>query len=265
MTPLPPRAAVSVFATIARFTVVDGLRSRFARVVLALVAVALALGAFGGSLAITEGAAVSIVAFAPALRIAAVLTLVVFVAASTVHEFAERSLLLMLAAPLSRGRWVLAKFAGVAVLAAMTAAACALPVAVYAPAGTAPGAAAWVLSLALELVVAGGLALMMATSLKQVPAAVLATTACYLLARVIGAALLLNERAPLAEQRAVADGGTWVLKAVAALAPRLDLFTQTPWLLGTAPTDLPAVVGQAVLYAAIVVTVATLDFGSRDA
>ena len=33
----------------------------------------------------------------------------------------------------------------------------------------------------------------------------------------------------------------------------------------TAPTDLPAVVGQAVLYAAIVVTVATLDFGSRDA
>ena len=256
---------VSPFATIARFTIIDGLRSRWALVVLALIGAALALGAFGGSLALTESGAVSLVAFAPVLRVASVLAIIVFVAAATVHEIDERSRLMMLAAPLSRSGWVLARFTGIAVLATMTAAACALPLLVFHLPGTGAGSAAWLLSLALELIVVGGLTLMMACSLAQVPSAVLAASGCYLLARVIGAAMLLNERAPLADQRAVADAGSFVLDAIGLLMPRLDLFTQTPWLLGATPADLPAVIGQAVLYSAIVVTLAAIDFGARDA
>lgn len=258
-------AAVSPFATIARFTIIDGLRSRWALVVLALIGAALTLGAFGGSLALTESGRVSLVAFAPVLRIASVLAIIVFVTAATVREIDERSRLMMLAAPLSRSAWVLAKFTGIAVLATITAAACALPLLVFHLPGTAAGSVAWLLSLALELVVVGGLTLTMACSLAQVPSAVLAASGCYLLARLIGAAMLLNERAPLADQRAVADAGSFVLDAIGMLMPRLDLFTQTPWLLGAAPADLPAVVGQAVLYSAIVVTLAALDFGARDA
>lgn len=263
----PPRALrpASPFATVARFTVVDGLRSRWAMVMIALIATALALGAFGGGLALTEGGIVALVAFAPLLRIASVLAIIVFVASATVHEIQERSRLMMLAAPLSRTGWVLAKFTGIAALAVMTAAACAVPLALFHLPGTGAGCAAWLLSLALELIVVGGLTLAIAGSLAQVPATVLAAGGCYLLARVIGAAMLLNERAPLADQRAVAAAGSFVLDAIGMLMPRLDLFTQTPWLLDAGITDLPAVLGQAALYSALVVTLAAIDFEARDA
>lgn len=260
-----PSATASPFATIARFTVVDGLRSRWARVVLALVGAALGLGAFGTSLALTESGPLSLVAFAPALRLASVLAIIVFVTAATVHEIDERSRQMMLAAPLSRGAWVMAKFTGIAVLATMTAGASALPLLAFHLPGTGAGVAAWLLSLALELIVVGGLSLLMACSLAQVPAAVLAASGCYLLARVIGAAMLLNARAPLADAHPVADAGGLALDAIGMVMPRLDLFTQTPWLLGAPITDLPAVIGQALLYCAIVVTLAAIDLGARDA
>ena len=61
------------------------------------------------------------------------------------------------------------------------------------------------------------------------------------------------------------EGGSLALQMIGIAMPRLDLFTQTGWLLGAPLADLPAMMLQAVLYGALALTVAALDFGGRDA
>lgn len=259
-----PANACGPVMTIVRFTVLDAMRGRWLWMIAAVSAIGTAAAVFAGELALTERAAVMTVALAPLVRLAAVLMVAAIVVAATVREVAERSMLLALAAPLSRSHWVAGKAIGFMTLAALTGLACALPVCLSVPAEIRVAASAWTGSLMLELMLVAGFALMSASAFKQVPAAVLATLAFYCLSRLIGTIALLSERSPLGEHRVLEGAGSAMVQALSAVLPRLDLFTQTEWLLGGAPPALAAVALQTALYCALQFIVTAIDLRGKD-
>ena len=259
--------------TIARFTLIDALRSRWLWLAAASGVLTLALATFAGSMALTERGSVMLATAAPIARLQAVLLMAMLTIASVVREIQERSLLLMLAAPISRSQWLFGKLAGWVLLAWLTALIAALPLALL---QLSPALLVWTLSLACELSLTSAAALLFALILRQVAAAVLATLGFYAAARLIGVILLINERAPL--ELGAADWlSSAVLKMVAAVLPRFDLYTQTDWLLTSIqPTvgyslpemttamaanavSLAPVMLQTLLFAALLLTVAALD------
>jgi ABC-type transport system involved in multi-copper enzyme maturation permease subunit len=261
----PTRFTAGPIATVARFTVIEALRSRWGLSTLAIVAIAFAAAVFAGQLALTEQAAVAMAAAAPAVRGMAVALITAFTAHSVVREFADGSALQAFAAPLARSHWVVGKFAGAGLLAAATGLACGLPAAVFATGASPLAVLAWTATLALELVTMAAIALAIAAALRQLPATLLACGGVYLLARVIGAVMLLNERAPIADSERAGQWTSWSLAALAAVLPRFDLYARTDWLLGSAaPAPAPAL-WQTALYVAIALTVAARDLGRRDA
>ena len=59
---------------------------------------------------------------------------------------------------------------------------------------------------------------------------------------------------------------TWCLWAIAALLPRLDLFTRTAWLTGDAApfADLPALALQSAVYSALLLCAAAIDLTRKS-
>jgi len=214
------------------------------------------IAVFARSLALTEEHALALAFAAPAARLLAVLIVALSAIVSVSREQADRTLLLALAAPMSRTAWIAGKALGLIAMAVVTAVILALPVLAFAP----PPAAllAWTLTLALELAVIAAVSLAIAIVLIQVPPAVCAVLAFYALARDLHVVQLLAQRAQ--DYSELGPAGP-VVQAVSLLFPRLDLFARTDWLLGTAVSgwDLATVAAQAVVYLLLALCVATLD------
>jgi len=241
--------------TIARDTLVEALRGRWLWLAVCAALAVAACAGFARSLALAEEQEVTLAFAAPLARLAAVVIVVLTTVASVVREKSEGTMLLALAAPVSRASWLLGKTLGFAALAALTGLLLALPVLWAAP----PAAgAAWTLSLIVELALIATVSAAIARVLGQIAPAAGAALAFYVLARVLHVVLLLGERAQnYSELQALAP----LVRVLGAIVPRLDLFTRTDWLLGAMPSGpaLAGVVLQALLYSALALTAAVLD------
>jgi hypothetical protein len=241
--------------TIAHDTLLEALRGRWLWLALIAALVVACCALFARALALTETREVGLAIAAPLARLIAVVIVVLTTVASVVRERGERTLLLALAAPVSRASWLLGKAAGFAAIAVLTALILALPVMFLA----APSAAAaWTLSLALELVLVATVTLAIASVLGQIAPAAGAALAFYVLARLLHIVLLLGARAQdYSDLQALAP----LVRVVGAVVPRLDLFTRTDWLLGGPPTAsaLGVVAVQATLYVALALAAAVID------
>jgi len=214
------------------------------------------IGAFARSLALTEEHALALSFAAPVARLLAVLIVTLSAVVSVSREQSDRTLLLALAAPMSRPLWVAGKSLGLVVLAGATACILALPVLAF----DAPPAAmaVWTITLALELAVMASASLAITLVLTQVPPAVCAVLAFYVLARDLHVVQLLAQRAQ--DYSELGPAGL-VVQAVSLLFPRLDLFARTDWLLGAPASGhaLTMVAAQAAVYVLLALTVAALD------
>jgi hypothetical protein len=252
----PARHAGRALRTVMQDTLREAVRGRWIWMsVLGALCVA-AVAVFARSLALTEEHELALSFAAPAARLLAVLIVALSAIVSVSREQADRTLLLALAAPMSRTTWVAGKALGLVLLALVTALILALPVLAFGP----PPAAmlAWTCTLALELAVIAAVSLAIGIVLTQVPPAVCAVLAFYLLARDLHVVQLLAQRAQ--DYSELGPAGP-VVQAVALLFPRLDLFARSDWLLG-APLTAPAlgiVAAQALVYGLLALTVATLD------
>jgi len=252
----PLRQAGRALQTVMIDTLREAVRGRWIWMsVLGALCVA-AIAVFARSLALTEEHDLALSFAAPVARVLAVLIVTLSAVVSVSREQADRTLQLALAAPMSRTLWVAGKALGLIALAAVTAGILALPVLAFGPP---PGAmAVWTITLALELAVMASVALAIAIVLTQVPPAVCAVLAFYVLARDLHVVQLLAQRAQ--DYSELGPAGVLV-QALTLLFPRLDLFARSDWLLGVhAPGyDLAMVGAQAVVYILLALTVATLD------
>lgn len=259
------RHRLAPLVAVARYTVVDLMRSRWRPMIAAMLAIGVAISLFAGQLALTERDAVVVSLAAPVLRILCVLLVMALVIAALVREIGDRTHLMALAAPIARGGWIAAKLAGFTTISAMTAAASGAVLWLLAPPGAGPAAAAWTVSLAMELAICAAIAMTVALALRQVPVALLAAAGVYVAARLIGVIQRINAHSPAGEGTAAGDAMALPLGVLGALLPRLDLFARTDWLTGAPVDGFWAMPLQAALYLVLMATVAAFDYRKRDA
>jgi ABC-type transport system involved in multi-copper enzyme maturation permease subunit len=247
---------------LARSTWLEAVRSRWSAI-LAVGALGLfAVTAFVGSWALIEREEVMLAMIAPLTRLLAILVVALVTVSAVVREFNDRSILLTLAAPLSRATWVFGKGIGFALIAVVTAVVLCLPLALIAPT---QAMLLWTVSLALELIVLASAAVVLACVLRQIPAAMLALASFYVLSRLMGVLLLIAEHAPYDSSIQVNTLNSGFLKILSALLPRLDLFTQSAWLFQAVPVSvLLPVFTQSLLYCALLWLIAFLDFSKAE-
>ena len=98
--------------SIARFTLLEGMRTRFVLTVGVVITAVLIAAEFSAGLAITETHSYRVSVYAALLRISMVFVMILFVATSVVREVEERLLDLTLSRPVSRASWYLGRLGG---------------------------------------------------------------------------------------------------------------------------------------------------------
>jgi ABC-type transport system involved in multi-copper enzyme maturation permease subunit len=213
--------------TIARFTLLEAVRTRLLWIVLVILALLFLGSLFVQHISVTETARMQTGFLAATARMAAVFVLSLHLAGSMVREFNDKGVDLLLSLALPRAGYYLGKFLGFAAIAVAIAVLTTLALVVLAPG---QGLALWGLSLAMELTLVAALALFCVITFAQIMPAISFVIAFYLLARSISAVRLLSTSQLLAPgdwtNRAIA----WLVDALAWLLPDLDRFASTAWL-----------------------------------
>lgn len=249
--------------TIARFTLLEGLRARFFRVAGFVLLLVLAGSLFAGELAITESARIRATVLVAFLRPATVFLLSLYIIGSMAREFNDKGAELILALDLPRASYVLGKFIGFALLGTSLAFIAGLLASLFAP--VAP-VALWSLSLLLEIWLVAALSLFCAISFTQVVPAASLALGFYLLARNISTIQLLGSSPVLDTHSLSHQAMTKLVDIIALVLPHLDSFTQSAWLAGYTPTwsILPSLLAQSTLYIALLLGAAMFDFYRKN-
>lgn len=218
---------LSKIFTIARFTLLEAVRTRLLWIVLVILALLFLGSLFVQHISVTETVRMQTGFLAATARMSAVFILSLYLAGSMVREFNDKVVDLLLSLALPRAGYYLGKFLGYAGIAVAIAVLTALALAPLAPGF---GLALWSASLALELMLVSALTLFCVITFAQIMPAISFVIAFYLLARSISAVRLLSTSQLLAPNdwtnRAIAH----VVDVLGWLLPSLDRFTSTAWL-----------------------------------
>lgn len=250
-------------ATIARYTLLEAIRTRLPVLAAAAFALLLAASLFVHEIAIAESTRLQTGFYAASARFAVVFIASLYVLASMARELNDRVLDGLLACDLPRAHYILGKAAGFLVVGGLLALAASLPLAWLAG----PHAALqWGISLAFETGIMVALALFCMITFSQITAAAGFVLAFYLLARVLTAIRLMSAQ-PLSGadalsyqvMRLLADG-------LALVMPALDRWTQTAWLVNgpAAWSELGALMLQGVVYLGLLGAAAMFDFYRKN-
>jgi ABC-type transport system involved in multi-copper enzyme maturation permease subunit len=253
----------SRIATIARYTLLEALRTRLAVLVVAVLVALLAASFFVQSIAVIEGARFQAAFFAAGMRLACVFIVGLYVLVSVTREFDDKGLDVLLALDLPRSHYVLGKLAGFLGLAALIAAAAALPLAALAP----PAAVLqWMLSLVFELAVIAALALFCILTFSQLTLAASFVLAFYVLARSLTAIRLISAH-PVAGADTLANQVAQLLvESLALVIPAFDGWTRTAWLVNEPASwsAIAQIAGEGTLYVALLAAAAMFDFYRKN-
>lgn len=249
--------------SIARFTLLEGWRTRLPLAVLLTVAALFLVAQFAAALALTDSGGYASQVYAALIRLAMVLVVTLAVATSLARELDDRLLDVTWAQPVPRAGWFLGRLAGFVALAAAVAVVAALPLfALVAP----PGALAWGLSLAAELALVAAASLTFCLTLRQLTLAVSAVLAFYGLARAMGAVVLMSHGPTVDPSALSAQAIATGVELLARVLPALDRFTQAAWLDAAAdwPGEFGGIVLQAAVYIVLLAAVGLFDVYRMD-
>ena len=245
---------------IARFVLLEALRSGLPWLALACVVASLALAGFLAQVALTETRELQAAVVGPLLRLSAAFLIATHVVASVTREANDRGLELALALPISRSTYYLGKLTGFAACAALLATLFALPMLLW----SAPGPLAlWWPSLTVETALVAAMGLFFSMTLAHVAPAIAATAGLYLLGRSVSAIQAIAA-GPLADEPESALRS--VVDALALLLPRLDRATRIEWLVYGAPAPgelLTALAGLAICFT-LLAAAGLFDFSRRN-
>lgn len=247
--------------TIARFTLIESIRNRLFILVLLGVFLLFLLALFIGGLAITETVQVQNAMAAIVLRLFAVFITSVFVITSTIREFNDKGVELIIALDLDRYIYMLGKMLGFYLLSVLIAAVVCAPLILTAD--LLP-LAVWCSSLIFELWIVTAFSLLSLITFKNITSVFAVVAAFYLLARTINVIQMIGSSAILElslSHKVIAA----VIDIIALLLPTLDQFTRTEWLVyGSSINDYLFVVIQAAIYIPLLLAAAAFDLQRRN-
>lgn len=239
-----------------RLVLITALRDRLFLSLYVLLGSALAVAAFMASGAMIESGEMSLVYMAGTTRVVLIFGLIVFVAFHVERMFDTREIEAILARNLSRTEFVFSYWLGLAVMALM------LVIPVFAVVLyfqiSASGAAYWVVSMIGEILIVLAATLFAALTFERAVPTVLATAGFYALSRMMS---FLTGIAAFGKQSGVNRVLNPYIDAVSFALPRLDLFSQTRWLVyGIETTDLIWVIAaQSLVYPPLLLLAAAYD------
>lgn len=218
---------LSKILTIARYTLLEAIRTRLLWIVLVVLALLFLGSMFVQHISVTETARMQTGFLAATARMAAVFVLSLHLAGSMVREFNDKVVDLLLSLALPRAGYYLGKFLGFALIAVGMALLTTLALVPLAPG---QGLALWGISLAMELVLVAALTLFCVITFAQIMPAISFVIAFYLLARSISAVRLLSTSQLLAPNDWTNRAIVHVVDALGWLLPDLERFSSTAWL-----------------------------------
>jgi len=247
-------------AVLARFTLLEALRSGLPAIALACIATSVGLATFLAQVALTETRELQAAAAAALLRASAAFLVAIHVVSSVAREASDRGLEHALTLPISRATYYSGKLTGFVCCAMLLATAFAAPLLLW---STPAALASWWVSLAAEAALVAAMALFFSMALPGTVSAIAATAGLYLLGRSISAIEAIAA-GPLVDSGE--SGLSGIVAALAYLVPRLDAATRTEWLLYglPAPIDLLAALAGSAVYCALLCTAGLFDFSRRD-
>jgi ABC-type transport system involved in multi-copper enzyme maturation permease subunit len=247
----------------ARYTLLEALRTRFPIMVLVAVALLLLISFFVESLAVTESARFQASVYAAGMRLAGVFIAALYVLVSIARELNDKGFDIVLALDLPRAHYVLGKLLGFLALAAVVAVVAGLPLLFLAPW---EAVLQWVASLTLELAIVVALALFCMLTFSQLVPAASFVAAFYLLARSITSIRLMGAY-PLAGAESLSHQVmSTLVEALALVTPAFDQWTETAWLVNQ-PAAWPALLAigwQSVIYVLLLAAAAMFDLYRKN-
>lgn len=253
----------SRIVTIARYTLLEAMRTRLAVLVLVTLLGLVAASFFVETISITEGARFQAGFYAASMRLASVFIAAVYVLVSVTREFNDKGLDVLLALDLPRSHYILGKLSGFLAIAVLIAVAAALPLVWLA---TPPAALQWAVSLAGELAIIVAFALFCVVTFNQLTPAASFVLAFYVLGRALTAIRLMSAHPLTGADTFSHQAIQFMVDALALIMPALDAWTQTAWLVNQpAPwSTLLELAGLSVLYVALLAAATMFDFYRKN-
>jgi len=249
--------------TIARFTLLEAVRTRLLWIVTTILVLLFFGSLFVQHIAVTETVRMQTGFLASTARLTAVFVLSLHIAGSMVREFNDKGVELLLSLDLPRAAYYLGKFLGFAGIAVSIAVLACIPLLLPA-AGS--GLLLWGTSLGLELILVAALALFCVITFAQVMPAISFVAAFYLLARSISAIRLLSGSQLLSPTDWVNHIYARCVDLLALLLPDLSRATATAWLVDNTATlaQVATAAAQCSIYSALLVLAGLFDLYRKN-
>lgn len=252
-------------ATLIKYVLTAARRDRFFLSVCAIMIVGSALSIFLSSAAVVEQGQFSIVYLASSLRILGLLGLILFVVFFIRRSFEARDVEYLLTRPVSRLSFILSHSAGFSILSLIIALALGVALSFISYGmGNLSGGLYWSAGLVCEYLLIVNVALFFSMVLSSPVAASLSSFGFYVLARLMGQLLYIAQHPTLEIPGSKILSG--VFQVISTIIPRLDLMTQTGWLVYgvTEFKDIIFIAIQAVFFLLLVLIATLIDLRRRQ-
>jgi len=231
--------------------------------------IGICLSIFSGSAAIVEQGQFILAYMAGGLRVIALLGLALFTIFFVRRSFDARDIEFLLTRPISRLSFIFSHIIALSILSIVAGAFISVIVSALAiHYGTQSSVLLWCLGLTFEFMIVVNVAFFFAMVLSSPVTAGMATFGFYILARLMGQLLAIMHKTPTPEtfHDHVFNSLSYVVGAISIVIPRLDLLTQTSWLIygGGTLSDWLFVVLQGVVFLSLVAVAAWIDLRRRQ-
>ena len=248
--------------TIARFTLLEAIRTRLFGLTAVAVLALLGLAEFLGELSITETRQVQAAVTASILRVFSVSITCLFVVSAGLREINGKGLEIILSLPMPRYRYLAGKLFGFALVSLLISVMVSMPLFLYTPAVR---VTCWLLSLFCEQVLVAALSFICLLTLPGLHQSFLAVMAFYLLSRSMETISLLSADPVLSSGTVIRDFMSYLVAALGLLLPDLHAFTRSDWLVhGIDTTEIRVVLIQTLLYLAILLSAGLFDLYRKN-
>lgn len=253
-----------VSVPLVKYALMAAIRDKLVLSLVVLIAVGTSLSIFLGSGAATEALKFSIVFTAGSLRIISVLGLTLFVVFHIRRSFESKDVEYLLTRPLDRSTFVVSHAVSFSLLAIFFGLVISAVLLALGSKVLHEGFYLWGYSLILELIILANVSLFFAMVIPNASAAALSVFALYVLSRLIGQLLGITDSS--IGNHGIYEWLGYVMDAISLIIPRIDLMTQTSWLVygaeGTVSYMFLSL--QCLLYSVLLIFAALVDLIRRQ-
>lgn len=248
-----------------RYILITALRDFLFLGLMMAIVFAVAISATLGNTAMVEKEAMSLVFSGASARFILMFGLIVFVAFHIRQAFDQKEIDVLISRPLSRFHIMLAYWLGFSFVAFLLVLAT-VTVLSFLPIGHLAGFAYWGVSLLFESWLVVAIALFASFTLSSAVTSVLASMGIYVAGRMMAFFVATSDSHLVFRDPLVNDVLGFIIDASSMILPRLDLFTQSEWLVYgvTRIEDTSIGLAQVLIYIPLLIAAATIDFKRKE-